>query len=218
MITPNMSSKTGSSNTLFSGVQQRVLGLIFGNPDRSFHQNELVRLTSSGSGAIQREIKRLEESGLITTTEYGNQKRYQANQNAPIYAELRGIVVKTFGIADQLRQALLSLSDAIRAAFIYGSIAKASEKASSDIDVMVIADNVSYPEIFNSLSPLEVTLGRKINPNIYTAEEFERKVMEENAFLTRVLLQPKIYLIGSDDALPKPGKPGQDRQAEKGTA
>ena len=138
----------GLADALFAKTQRRVLGLLFGNPDRSFFANEIVRHAESGIGAVRRELAALEAAGLVTAKRIGNQKHYQANRAAPIFEELRGIVVKTFGVADVLREALAPLAAKIRAAFIYGSIAKGSDTATSDIDLMVISDEVAYADLF----------------------------------------------------------------------
>lgn len=189
------------SDALFSKVQARVLGLLFGNPDRSFYANELFRLAGSGTGAGVRELAKLSAVGLITVNKIGNQKHYQANREAPIFEELRGIVLKTFGMVDVLRQGLLPMADNISVAFIYGSIAKGSDTAKSDIDVMVIGDNITYPDVYAALMPAEEQLARKVSPVIYNKEDVTRKLQEGNAFLTRIMAQPKIFLIGSEHDL-----------------
>lgn len=200
-IIPNMGPETSLANALFGGVQQRLLSVLFGSPDRSFYRNELMRLTGSGKGALQRELARLEKSGLVTARQVGNQKHYQANREAPIFDELRGIVVKTFGLADLLRQALLGLAGKIKSAFIFGSIAKKSDTARSDVDVFVVSDDLGYQELFKVLQPVEKKLRRKINPTVYSGAELARKRAEHNAFVSGVLKQPKIFLVGSEGDL-----------------
>jgi predicted nucleotidyltransferase len=190
------------SDALFSKVQGRVLGVLFGNPDRSFYANELYRLTGSGTGAGVRELTKLSNSGLVTVNKIGNQKHYQANRDTPIFEEVRGIVLKTFGMADVLRQGLMPMADKISIAFIYGSIAKGSDTAKSDIDVMVIGDNIAYPDVYSSLMQAEQQLGRKVSPAIYSKGDVVRKLEEGNSFLTRIMTQPKIFLIGSEHDLP----------------
>ena len=135
------------ADALFSGTQQRVLGLLFGQPERSFYATELIGLTGGGSGAVQRELARLEQSGLVTIKALGNQKYYQANPASPIFTELTGIAQKTVGLAEPLRQALLPLTRKISAAFVYGSVAKKQDTASSDIDLMVISDKLVYADV-----------------------------------------------------------------------
>jgi len=193
----------GLADALFSKVQQRVLGLLFVNADRSFYTNEIVRFVGSGVGVVQRELETLAQSGLVTIKKIGNQKHYQANPDTPIFAELRGILLKTVGLADILRLALLPLSDKIQTAFIYGSIAKGSDTAKSDIDVLIIGKELAYADVYEALSGHESDLGRQVNPSIYSTQELQRKLAEDNAFVLRVMEQPKIFLIGSDNDLPK---------------
>lgn len=190
---------TGLGAALFSATQQRVLGYLFGQPDRSYFANELIALTGSGSGAVQRELKRLTESGLVTVVRHGRQKHYQANPASPIFTELCAITAKTFGLAEPLRTALRPLADRIDTAFIYGSVAKGADTASSDIDLLVVSDDVSYAEIFAAVEPLVAQLGRAVNPTVYAAADLERKLGEGNSFVTRVMAQPKIHLFGNDD-------------------
>lgn len=194
--------ETSLADVLFSGLQRRLLGLLYGYPDRSYYTNELLRLAATGRGGLQRELARLVTSGLVNVTQVGNQKHYQANRAAPIFNELRGIVLKTFGLADVLREALSSLTTRIRLAFVFGSVAKGSDTAASDIDVLVVSDDLAYADLFNALSTAEETLGRRVNPTLYGAAEFERKAREDNHFVTRVLAQPKILLKGTEDDLP----------------
>ncbi len=197
-------NSTGLADALFSKVQQRVLGLLFVNADRSFYTNEIVRFVDSGIGVVQRELEKLASSGLVTIKKIGNQKHYQANRDAPIFDELRGIMLKTVGLADILRLALLTLSDRIQVAFIYGSIAKGSDTVRSDIDMLIIGKDLAYADVYGVLSTSETQLGRPVNPSIYSMQELHRKLADDNAFVSRVLEQPKIFLIGSDDDLPKP--------------
>lgn len=193
----------GLADALFSKVQQRVLGLLFVNPDRSFYTNEIVRFVDSGIGVVQRELEKLGASGLVTIKKIGNQKHYQASRDAQIFEELRGIMLKTVGLADILRLALLPLSDRIQAAFIYGSIANGSDTAQSDIDVLIIGKDLAYADMYGVLSASEAQFGRPVNPSIYSMQELQHKLADDNAFVVRVLKQPKIFLIGTDDDLPK---------------
>ncbi len=203
--------KISLGDALFTKTQRRVLGLLFGNPDRSFYANEIVRFAGAGIGAVQRELERLAAAGLVVVSKRGNQKHYQANHEAPIFAELRGIVFKTFGVADHLRAALAPLAKRMCAAFIYGSVAKGSDTASSDIDVMIVSDDLSFPDVIQALSKAEHEIGRPVNPAVYAQDEWRRKIAADGGFLGRVMEQSRIYLVGSDDDLPKPRKSGKDR-------
>lgn len=190
--------KCSVADALFSGLQQRLLAVLFGQPDRSFYGNELLRLTGTGRGALQRELAKLVSADLVTVTPIGNQKHYQANAAAPIFAELRGIVMKTLGLADVLRTALNAVSDRIELAFVFGSVAKGTDIATSDIDLMVVTETLTYADLFEGLAAAEQVLGRKVNPTLYTSAALAEKVRTENSFVLRVLSQPKIFLIGVD--------------------
>jgi predicted nucleotidyltransferase len=183
-------------------TQQRVLGVLFGRPDRSFYASELIRTAGTGSGAAQRELARLEESGLVIGERIGHQKHYQANAASPLFAELRNIVLKTIGLAEPLRDALQPLASGIRAAFVYGSVAKGADRSGSDIDLMIISDSLTYADIFRALEQVAQSVGRQVNPTVYTAAEFSKRTREENAFVTRVLEQPKVWIVGSEHDLP----------------
>jgi predicted nucleotidyltransferase len=189
------------ADALFTGTQQRVLALLFGQPHRSFYASELIGLAKAGSGAVQRELAKLSQSGLVSVKTVGSQKHYQANANSPIYAELHGITQKTVGLAEPLREALAPLARKIRAAFVYGSVAKRQDTAASDIDVMLLSDELSYGDVFSVLENASTRLGRTVNPTILTQHEFSKRVKRKEAFLTRVLAQPKIWLIGGEDDL-----------------
>lgn len=191
----------GLADALFSTTQQRVLGLIFGQPDRSFYATELIALAGSGSGAVQRELARLEETALVTVKRIGTQKHYQANPVSPLYAELCAILQKTVGLAEPLRKALAPVASGIVAAFVYGSVAKRQDTADSDIDVMVVSQAVSYADLFGAFEPVAAWLKRAVNPVVYTPAQFARRRREDAAFIKRVMEQPRIWLIGSDDAL-----------------
>jgi len=210
MIMPNMGTErtrsrgkpTASlSDALFSRTQQRLFGLLFGQPERSFYATELIGLTGAGSGAVQRELARLAESGLVTVRAVGKQKHFQANPKSPVYAELCAIVRKTVGLAQPLREALLPLAPQIHAAFVYGSVAKRRDTAASDVDLMLVSDSLSYGDVFAALEAASTTLGRTVNPTILTRREIKKRVEQDSAFVKRVLSQPKMWLIGTEDAV-----------------
>lgn len=194
-------ARTGIADALFSATQQRVLALLFGQPGRSFFTNELIGLVGAGSGAVQREVKRLVESGLVTVTRLGSQKHYQANPAAPIYEELRGIVTKTLGPAEVLRAALVPLGDAVRLALVYGSVAKRSDTAHSDIDLLLVSDELTLEQVYTALTPVEQQLGRRVSPTLYREAEFRRRRASSNPFLTKVLAGETIQLTEDRDGL-----------------
>ena len=189
------------SDALFTATQQRVLGCLFGQPGRSFTVSELIQITGAGSGAVQREVARLAGSGLLNMAQVGNQKRYRANPQSPIHDELATIVRKTFGLAAPLREALLPIADAITAAFVFGSVAKGQDTASSDIDLMLISESLTYGEVMAALHPVAEQLDRTINPTLYSPAELKQRIATGNSFVTRVLAQPRIWLLGGEHEL-----------------
>ena len=201
-VKARVKSAPGFANALFTKVQQRVLGVLFGNPSRSFYANEVITLARSGTGAVQRELIRLEGAGLVTATRVGKQKHYQANTAAPVYEELRGLVLKTSGLVDVLRAALAPLARQIRSAFVYGSVAKGQDTAKSDIDLMVVSDSLTYADLFAALEDATTRLGRTVNPTVYSRQELAKRIQKGNAFITRMRAQPKLWLIGEEHGFP----------------
>ena len=193
--------RTSLADALFSTIQQRVLAYLFGQPERSFFATELIKLAGGGSGAVQRELARLAESGLVTVTRVGTQKHYQANPKSPIFTELCAIAQKTVGLAEPLREALAPLAKRITAAFVFGSVAKRTDTAASDIDVLVISDSVEYADLFAALQAAEAKLGRTVNPTVYTQANWRRKRKDGNAFVVKVAARPKVFLIGTEEDL-----------------
>ncbi len=209
------------ADALFTKTQQRVLAVLFGQSHRSFYANEIIGLAQSGSGAVQRELARLEQSALVTVRRVGNQKHYQANHDAPIFTELRGIILKTFGVVDVLRTALQPLWPLVDLAFVYGSLAKGTEHAGSDVDLMVIGMLPSNAQLLDTLLPAHAQLGRAVNPTLYTPDEFAQRVHDGKSFILRVLEQPKIFIKGSEHDITRLGgacQSGAHRQAQDGTA
>jgi predicted nucleotidyltransferase len=204
MIVPEMGrriARTSMVDALFTPVQQRVLGLLFAQPERRYQSAELIRLAKGGTGAVHRQLARLAAVGLVTVTRSGNQKHYQANRESPVFGELHGLIVKTVGVAEPLRRALKAKAGEIRAAFVYGSVAKRGDKAGSDIDLMVISDTLRYPDVFQIVQKAEAVLARTVNPTVLTVSDWRAKRARKDSFASRVAAQSKLFVIGSDDAL-----------------
>jgi predicted nucleotidyltransferase len=191
----------GLSSALFSKVQQRVLGLIFAHPDRSFYTSEIIRTVDSGTGAVERELTRLKRSGLVSVERIGNQKHYRANPHSPIFEELQGLVLKTVGMAEPLKKALEPYADKIKTAFVYGSVAKGSDTAQSDIDLMVIGDDLNYSDLYTAFQDAESHLLRKINPTFLSTDEWRRRSSQEGSFLKKLGSSPKMFILGSENDL-----------------
>ena len=182
-------------------MQQRVLALIFSNPERSFYALEIMRNVRSGVGAVERELSKLEHSGLVSVERIGNQKHYRANQAAPIFEELRGLVEKTVGLAEPIKKSLEPYADAIKSAFVYGSVAKGADTAHSDIDLMVIGDDLNYSDLYTAAQNLESTLRRTINPLFLSLEDWQRKTSDKGSVFSKISHSPKIFIIGSEKDL-----------------
>jgi len=189
------------ADALFSTIRQRVLAYLFGQPERSFFATELIGLAGGASGGVQRELARLAESGLVTVKRVGMQKHYQANPRSPLFAELCSIAQKTVGLAEPLREALAPLAKRITAAFVYGSVAKRSDTAASDIDLLVVSDSLTYADLYAAIEQVTARLGREVNPAVYSRKDLAKRVKQNKAFVTRVMAQPKIWLIGAEDDL-----------------
>ena len=183
-------------SALFTDSQSRLFIWLFGQPERAFHLNELRRLTGLGSASLQRELNRLAVAGLVDSQPVANMRRFQANAQSPVFAELVALTRKTLGTVPVLRDALLPLTPDLQAAWVYGSVAKQTDTARSDIDVMLVGRNLSLSNVLACLAPAEAQLGRKINPGIYLPEEFERRCAEPDSFVNRVLSKPTLALIG----------------------
>jgi predicted nucleotidyltransferase len=198
---PKLSTPSGLAGALFSNVQQRLLALIFTQPDKSFYTRQIVKVLRSGTGAVGRELAKLEQSGLVSVERIGNQKHYRANRDAPIFHELQSIVRKTVGLRNPLKESLAPFADRIQAAFVYGSVAKGTDTARSDIDLMVISDDLTYSDIFSGLQDAERTLARTINPNIIDTAGWKNRQLDKSAFVTKISGEPKIFIFGSEEDL-----------------
>jgi uncharacterized protein len=195
-----LSDATPLSETLFSKNRRAVLGLLYGRPDRAFYLRQVVRVSRGGHGAIQRELQVLSDAGIIRRTRRDKQVYFQANAECPVFEELKALIVKTAGVADVLKAALASLGDGIRIAFVYGSVAKAQQKAESDVDVLVVG-SVAFRDVVAALAEAQSQLGREVNPTVYALEEFQSKLCSGHHFLTSVLKKEKVFLIGDEREL-----------------
>jgi predicted nucleotidyltransferase len=203
-LVPKMGTKrhaAGLASALFSRVQLRVLGLFMGGPSRSYQVREVIALVGSGRGAVQRELKKLTAAGILNVSTVGTRKVYQANSQSPIYDELSGLILKTVGLLEPLRKALKTFAPNITLAFVYGSIAKGKDTAKSDIDLMIIGEEIAYSEIYGALQKAETSLLRPINPNLMNPAEWKKKVSNKNSFVSKILQQPKLFIVGTEDEL-----------------
>jgi uncharacterized protein len=207
-----MGTRTGTlSNILFSGSRRSILALLYGHADEEFYLREITRRAETGIGATQRELRQLSEAGLIQDVRRGRQVYYQANRKNPIFVELKSILAKTSGIRGILHEALTSLKDRIKLAFVYGSIARGEEKASSDVDLMVVGET-NFSDVVSALTKMETKLGREVNPTVYGPREFSEKLAAKNHFLSAVAKEKKLFVIGDEREF---RRLGQERLARR---
>jgi predicted nucleotidyltransferase len=192
--------KPSLSDALFGKARRSVLALLYGNPDRTFYTREIVAYAETGASQVQKELALLSAVGLIERERRANQVYFQANQRAPIFRELRGIVLKTFGVAGVIDAALAPLRRRISIAAVYGSVARGEDQASSDVDLLIVGE-LALSDVVESLARAEARLSRSISPQIYSPEELAERVRKRQHFINRVLSQPMIFLIGTSDAL-----------------
>ena len=197
----NQSGKVSIAAALFTRTQQRVLAVLFGNAARSHYASEIIARAQIGSGAVQRELAKLEASGLVISERIGNQKHYRADPQSPVFEPLRQLVLRTTGLADVLRAALAPLTEQLTAAFVFGSIANGKDTASSDVDLFVVSDSLTLSELLGALDPAMRQLGREVNPIIYGQLEVATLRRKRNAFIEQVMGQPKIWIYGNEDVL-----------------
>lgn len=183
-------------DVLLNTTQQRVLSELYLHPDRAFQISELIERVGAGSGAVQRLLARLAAADLVTRVPHGRRYLYRANRDGPLFPDVRGLLVKTVGLVDPLRTALAPFASRVRFALVYGSIAKGTERAGSDIDILIVGDEIHLEDVFDALEPIERQLGRRIHPTLYSGHEFDQRLRDRNAFLTKVLAGEYIQLIG----------------------
>lgn len=208
---------TEAGSVLFGKTRRQILAWLYGHPDERFYLRQLVRLTGSAQGAVQRELQLLSGAGLVTREADGRQVYFQANRKSPLFHELQQLLLKTAGAADVIRTALAPIASSIEIAFIFGSAAKGTVRAASDIDLLVVG-TPSFGDVVSALADAQQRLGRDVNPTVYPANEFGRKMRSGHHFLTTVLREPKVFIIGSDHELSRlaeehrvqRGAPGRD--------
>ena len=197
---------------LFGKTRRAVLGLLFAHPEEPLYLREIIRRAGLGQGTVQRELERLAESGLLMKRRQGRQVYYQPNPISPIFKELKSLLVKTAGVSDILRQTLSKIKDRIRAAFLCGSFARGGERPASDIDLVVIG-NVSFGEVVSHLRSAQKLLSREVNPTVYTPAEFQKKLEAKHHFISTIVREPKIMIIGEERELTRLGKKKLGRKA-----
>jgi predicted nucleotidyltransferase len=192
-------------NLLFSQCRQQVIGLLLLHPDRRYHVREVARLAGLAAPPVGKELNKLADFGVLTRERSGNQLLFQANPKCPVFEELSGIARKTFGLQAILLRNLEPHAHECHSAFIYGSMASGNATTTSDIDLMIIG-SLSFENAIHAMSQAEASLGREINPTIFSAKEWRDKVSKKDSFVISLLEKPKIFLIGNDETLMKLSK------------
>jgi predicted nucleotidyltransferase len=191
----------GPGELLFGRTRRAVLALLLTHPDESFHLRDIQRRTGASIAPLHAELAKLSAAGLVEREQRGRQVFFTANRRSSIFPELRSLLIKTAGVADVLRSALatagLSRPPRVVAAFVFGSMARADPGAASDVDVMVIG-SVTFAEVAHALHEVQATLGREVNPSVYTLAEWRAKLRAGHPFLSRVVAEPKVFLIGDE--------------------
>jgi len=188
------------TSILFSEYRRRVLALLLLHPDERYYVREIARLTNTTAGTLHRELSKLAKSKVLLREQSGNQVYYQANRNFPIYTELTSILKKTSGLVDVLFDFLTSLAEKIEVAFVFGSVAKGTENLGSDIDVLIIGE-VDFTEAVAALYAAQASLGREINPKIYSREQWKSSLQKQDLFIQEVLNNPKLFIMGAEHDL-----------------
>jgi predicted nucleotidyltransferase len=203
-------------DALFTSTQQQVLGLLYGRPHESFYLKQILRMTGMGVHTIKRELDRMVNAEILTLTKIGNQHHYQANSDCPIYQELLAVVRKIFGVVGVLKIALQPIDGKLTHAFVFGSIAKAQDRADSDIDLLLVGNELVYSEVIELLTEAEESMSRTINPTIYETGQFSTKIKQGNAFLARVMDQPKLWIKGEKNDIGAAGESGTNQTGSSG--
>ncbi len=188
------------SSLLFGEYRRRVLGLLLLNPDATYHVRELARLTGTSAGTLHKELTKLTQGGVLRRQDVGNQVRYSANRDCPIFDELASILRKTSGLVDVLASALGSVEKNIVLAFVFGSVARGEQQSNSDVDVMLVG-SLGFADAVQALHPVQATLQREVNPVVYSVDEFRQRAAGNDSFVREVLAKPKLFVVGNENEL-----------------
>lgn len=187
---------------MFGQYRRKILAFLFSRPTEDFHVRQLERMLQIPVGSLQRELKALSAVGLIGRQRVGNQVRYRVEPGHPLYEELSGLFRKTLGIAGVMRDALAPLAESIVSAFVFGSVARGQESSFSDVDLMVLG-SATFEQVVNAVWPTHESLNREVNPVVMTPAEFASGVRAGQGFASRVMAEPKLFVLGTSSDLEK---------------
>ncbi len=174
-----------------------MLATLLLDPDRAWYLSDLARHLNLTPSTLQRELGSLTDANILASSRDGNRTYYRADADCPVLADLRGLFIKTVGLADLLREALIPIEERIRSALIYGSFAAGEPRSSSDVDLLAVG-SVALADLAAVLRPIEERILRPINPSLYSCEEFRSRIARREHFLTQVVAGPKLFMIGAD--------------------
>jgi predicted nucleotidyltransferase len=189
---------------MFSASRRKLLGTLLLMPDERYHVRELARMTGISAGSIHRELKSMAGAGLLVRTQVGNQVLYQANRSCPIFDELASILRKTTGLPTLIQENLSAISERIDTAVVFGSMANGRQSSDSDVDVLVLGD-VKLIDVVSALSSVGQELRREINPVVMTTDDFSALLIKNDRFASRIVEEPKIFVIGDASEFGQPG-------------
>ncbi len=185
------------ANFLLGQTRTAVLSELLLHPEASLHVRELARLAGASPGSLHRDLRAMTALGLLLRQEVGRQVHYRANVHSPVFEELAGLLRKTAGLVDVLRDALKPVADQIDYAFVYGSMASGAEHAHSDVDVMIVGE-MEFGAAVQALSPAQEKLRREVNPTVLAPAEVARKLKDKDSFVAQVWAKPRLWIIGGE--------------------
>lgn len=204
--------KASLLDPLLSKPVQGILSAVLLDRDEPWYLSDLAKRLGRTPSTLQRPLDSLVSAGILRRFADGNRVYYAEDAACPILPELKGLLTKTVGLADILRQALAKYGKRIEVAFIYGSMARGEETSKSDVDLLIIGDT-TLKDLTPSLSRAEKELGRPVNATIFSGSEFSQKLRQKNHFLRSILATEKIFVLGTEHELEELAKPGTRRAA-----
>jgi len=197
--------KDSPLDPLLSKAVQHILAATMMQPERWWYLSDLAKHLHRRPSSLQSPLSALVESGILRRREDGNRVYFQPDPDCPFLPELTGIILKTVGLVDVLRKLLAPFQERIECAFVYGSVARAEELSSSDIDLMVIGAASRF-DLTTALKEAEDRLGRPVNATVYKPDEFAKKLKADNHFLRAVLDREKLFVVGDEHDLERASK------------
>jgi predicted nucleotidyltransferase len=190
-----------AASRLFGRTREAALGVLLLRPDERLHLRQIARMCGTGLGAVQRELSQLTHMGILKREQNGRQVYFQADRTCPFFADLQGLIIKTTGIAAVMRAALLPVAERVKAALVFGSVARGGMTAGSDVDLLVLSDDLKVRDLARPIRQAGESLGREVNLNLYRPREWAQRVASGHPLARSILSQPRLMLIGNEHEL-----------------